>query len=93
MKDTLQFLTTREIPHMKAFTAAPESMGKDRFTIGQISLSKDVVNMYFNDSTGEGDLGQGRNRPWNIGSEWKMEDGLDLRVGVYPTTLVSPLPD
>src|SRR5204862_764667 len=34
--DALQFLMTREITHMKAFTAALESMGKDRFSIGQI---------------------------------------------------------
>ena len=29
-KDALQFLMTREITHMKAFTAALESLGKDR---------------------------------------------------------------
>ena len=32
----LQFLMTREITHMKAFTAALESMGIDRFSIGAI---------------------------------------------------------
>jgi Mn-containing catalase len=32
-KDALQFLMTREITHMKAFTAALESLGKDRFSI------------------------------------------------------------
>ena len=35
-KDALQFLMTREITHMKAFTAALESMGKARFSIGNI---------------------------------------------------------
>ena len=35
-KDALQFLMTREITHMKAFTAALESMGKPRFSIGRI---------------------------------------------------------
>jgi Mn-containing catalase len=35
-KDALQFLMTREITHMKAFTAALESMNKPRFSIGQI---------------------------------------------------------
>ena len=35
-KDALQFLMTREITHMKAFTAALESMGKPRFSIGAI---------------------------------------------------------
>jgi Mn-containing catalase len=34
--DALQFLMTREITHMKAFTAALESLGKDRFSIGSI---------------------------------------------------------
>src|SRR3569833_3159410 len=31
--DALQFLMTREITHMKAFQAALDSMGKDRFTV------------------------------------------------------------
>ena len=35
-KDALQFLMTREITHMKAFTAAVESLGKDQFSIGKI---------------------------------------------------------
>src|ERR1700720_3320529 len=35
-KDALQFLMTREIAHMKAFTAALESMGKNPFSVGQI---------------------------------------------------------
>src|SRR5581483_1548570 len=34
--DTLQFLMTREITHMKAFTAALVSMGKPQFSIGRI---------------------------------------------------------
>src|SRR4051795_9403474 len=34
--DALQFLMTREITHMKAFTAALESLGKPRFAIGKI---------------------------------------------------------
>jgi hypothetical protein len=33
-KDALQFLMTRAITHMKAFTAALESMGKPTFSIG-----------------------------------------------------------
>ena len=35
-KDALQFLMTREITHMKAFTAALESLSKPRFSIGTI---------------------------------------------------------
>ena len=73
-KDALQFLMTREITHMKAFTAALESLGKDRFTIGLIPPSKDVVNKYFNDSTGEGELGKDSTGPWNTGGDWQIED-------------------
>jgi Mn-containing catalase len=36
-KDALQFLMTREITHMKAFTDALESMGKPAFSIGRIA--------------------------------------------------------
>src|SRR6202034_150990 len=45
----LQFLMTREIPHMKAFTAALESLGKDRFSIGSLPPSPDLVRQYFDD--------------------------------------------
>ena len=55
--DALKFLMTREITHMKAFTAALESLGKDRFTIGQIPPDPEWVNKYMDDSTGEGDDG------------------------------------
>ncbi len=70
-KDALQFLMTREITHMKVFTAALESLGKDRFSIGQLPPSKDVVNKYFNDSTGEGELGKDSRGPWNQGGDWE----------------------
>jgi Mn-containing catalase len=53
----LQFLMTREITHMKAFTAALESMGKNRFSIGSIPPTPQLVNQYFDDSTGTGDRG------------------------------------
>lgn len=73
-KDALQFLMTREITHMKAFTAALESLGKDRFTIGVLPPSPDVVDTYFNDSTGEGELGADARGPWNQGGNWKIAD-------------------
>src|SRR5215831_232308 len=50
--DALQFLMTREITHMKAFMAALESMGKDPLEIGKIEPTPDLVNKYFNDSSG-----------------------------------------
>ena len=53
-KDALQFLMTREITHMQAFAAALESMGKPPFSIGRIAPTPQLVDQYFNDSTGEG---------------------------------------
>jgi Mn-containing catalase len=71
--DALQFLMTREITHMKAFSAALESMGKPPFSIGRIPPSPDLVNQYFDDSTGVGDRGETDERgPWNEGGEWEV---------------------
>jgi Mn-containing catalase len=71
--DALQFLMTREITHMKAFTAALESMGKPAFSIGKIPPTPDLVNQYFNDSTGVGDRGEPDVRgPWNQGGDWEI---------------------
>ena len=65
-RDALQFLMTREITHMKAFTAALESMGKPRFSIGKIPPTPGLVDQFFNDSTGQGDDGEIDARgPWN----------------------------
>jgi Mn-containing catalase len=73
--DALQFLMTREITHMKAFTAALESMGKDRFSIGAIAPTEELVDQYFNDSTGVGDRGEPDARgPWNEGGDWIFVD-------------------
>ena len=72
-KDALQFLMTREITHMKAFAAALDSLGKPRFSIGKIAPSKPLVDQYFNDSTGEGDMGEIDTKgPWNEGETWQV---------------------
>jgi Mn-containing catalase len=71
-RDALQFLMTREITHMKAFTAALESLGKPRFVIGRIPPTPGLVDQFFNDSTGEGEDGEIDARgPWNEGGEWE----------------------
>src|SRR5215210_678082 len=71
--DTLQFLMTREITHMKAFTAALESLGKPAFSIGRIPPTPRLVDQYFNDSTGIGDRGEPDVRgPWNEGDSWEL---------------------
>lgn len=70
-RDALQFLMTREITHMKAFTAALQSMEKPPFSIGRIAPTAGLVNQYFNESTGEGDQGEIDARgPWNEGGDW-----------------------
>ncbi|MBA3914428.1 MAG: manganese catalase family protein [Acidobacteriales bacterium] len=68
-KETLQFLMTREITHMRAFTAALESMEKPPFSVGIIAPTPGLVDQYFNGSTGEGDEGETDFvGPWNNGN-------------------------
>lgn len=67
-RETLQFLMTREITHMRAFSAALESMEKPAFSIGSIAPTPGLVDEYFNASTGEGDLGKDYAGPWNEGN-------------------------
>jgi Mn-containing catalase len=63
--DTLQFLMTREITHMKAFQAALESMEKPPFSIGMLKPTPGIVDEYFNGSTGDGSEGDTDMRgPW-----------------------------
>jgi Mn-containing catalase len=64
---------TREITHMKAFTAALESLGKDRFSIGAIPPTPQLVDQYFDDSTGMGDRGEPRTRALERG--WRLANG------------------
>jgi Mn-containing catalase len=72
-KDALQFLMTREITHMKAFTAALESMNKPRFMIGRIPPTPGLVDQFFNTSTGEGEDGEVDARgPWNEGDDLQL---------------------
>jgi len=74
-KDALQFLMTREITHMKAFTAALESLNKPRFSIGKIPPTPGLVDQFFNDSTGVGEDGEIDARgPWNQGDDWQFVD-------------------
>ena len=72
-KDALQFLMTREITHMKAFTAALESLNKPRFMIGRIPPTPGLVDQFFNTSTGAGEDGEVDARgPWNQGDELEL---------------------
>jgi Mn-containing catalase len=72
-KDALQFLMTREITHMKAFTAALESMNRPRFMIGKIPPTPGLVDQFFNTSTGQGEDGEVDARgPWNEGEDLQI---------------------
>ena len=87
-KDALQFLMTREITHMKAFTAALESLGKNPFSIGKIAPTPGLVDEYFNDSTGTGDEGETDARgPWNQGGAWRIVEQPALEKGVETGTV------
>ena len=79
-KDALQFLMTREITHMKAFTAALESLGKPQFSIGKIPPTPGLVDQFFNDSSGAGDDGEIDARgSWNQGGQWQFVDAPALQ--------------
>jgi Mn-containing catalase len=76
----LQFLMTREITHMKAFTLALESLGKDPLSIGRIPPTPELVRQYFDDSTGVGDKGESNARgPWNQGGDWQLVEAPAFR--------------
>jgi Mn-containing catalase len=84
--DALQFLMSREITHMKAFTAALESMGKPRFSIGTLPPTARLVDQYFNDSTGIGDRGEPDARgPWNEGADWEFVNAPAFQQFESPT--------
>jgi Mn-containing catalase len=71
--DTLQFLMTREITHLKAFSAALESLEKSPFSIGMLKPTPGIVDEYFNGSTGSGDEGD-----QDVQGPWTSSNGLHL---------------
>ena len=85
--DALQFLMTREVTHMKAFSAALESLEKSPFSIGRIAVTPQLVDEYFNGSTGDGDEGDtDMHGPWQNAFglhpvESQMNGGPGLSVG------------
>jgi Mn-containing catalase len=85
--DALQFLMTREITHMKAFSAALEGLEKKPFAIGMLQPTPGIVDEYFNGSTGDGSEGDTDMRgPWTSSFglhvvESQMAGGKGLSVG------------
>lgn len=85
--EALQFLMTREITHMKAFTFALESLQKPIFSIGKIPPTPGMVDQYFNDSTGTGDRGEPDVRgPWNQGGSWEYVEAPAFKQFTSPAT-------
>jgi len=84
--DTLQFLMTREITHMKAFQAALDSLEKSPFAVGLLQPTPGIVDEYFNGSTGDGNEGDTDMRgPWTasfglhaVESEMMGGEGLSV---------------
>jgi Mn-containing catalase len=80
-KDALQFLMTREIAHMRAFSLALETLGKPPLVIGSIAPTAGLVDQFFNDSTGEGDHGEIDTRgSWNQGEPWEFVESPALQA-------------
>jgi Mn-containing catalase len=71
--EALQFLMTREITHMKAFSAALESMEKNPFSVGMLRPTPGIVDEYFNGSTGDGNEGD-----TDMRGPWMTSHGLHL---------------
>ena len=87
-RQALQFLMTREITHMRAFSAAIESMGKPAFSIGIFQPTPGLVDEYVNASTGEGEEGRDMEGAWNSGNglhivRAKADGGSGLNVKPY----------
>ncbi len=83
-KDALQFLMTREITHMKAFMLGLDSLGKHPLSVGNIPPTPGLVDQYFNDSTGQGEMGEDVRGPWNEGNGWQYVEApaFDGQSGV-----------
>jgi len=88
-KEALQFLMTREITHLKAFSRALDNVSSDLFTIGRIPPTPKIVDQYFNDSTGKGDNGEkDMSGPWNTAAEITTVDAPALAE--YQVTSATP---
>lgn len=72
-RDTLQFLMSREITHMKSFMLALDSLGFDPLTIGEIPPTAGLVDQFLHDST-SGEAAVASKVPSYIESGFKVID-------------------
>lgn len=77
VKDALRFLMTREIAHQKSFEKALYAI-EPNFPVGKLPGDSRYSDVYFDMSTGEGDV----RGPWNSGEEWKFVSDMNKNVPV-----------
>src|SRR3954469_24052571 len=70
VRESLGFLMTREVAHQKSFEKALYSI-EPNFPPGKLPADPRFASVYFNLSTGEGDM----RGPWNEGELWDYVDG------------------
>jgi len=70
VKEALGFLMTREVAHQKSFEKALYAI-QPNFPPGKLPADERFASVYFNLSTGEGDM----RGPWNEGELWDYVDG------------------
>jgi Mn-containing catalase len=95
--DTLQFLMAGDHPY-EGLYRSPGEYGKPAFSIGRIPPTPRLVDQYFNDSTGVGDLGETDGiGPWNEDGDWEMvaapafQKFESARAGTRESGIDSPL--
>jgi hypothetical protein len=59
-------------PARKDLLLALNTLVTDPLAVGNIPPSEEFVNVYFNDSTGEGPDGGDETGPWNSGNGWQV---------------------
>jgi Mn-containing catalase len=92
-RQALQFLMTREITHMRAFTAALDSMDKPQFAVGIIAPTPTLVDQFFNASTGDGQQDETDYvGPWNHGSGLTLVESEQTGGGGLDITPYDPQP-
>ena len=72
VKEALGFLMTREIAHQKSFEKALYSI-EPNFPPGKLQGDPQFTSVYFNMSTGDGDM----SGSWNNGENWTVVDAAD----------------
>jgi len=90
-RDTLRFLMTREITHMKSFMLALDNLGLDPLAVGQIPPTAGLVDQFLHDST-SGDAAVGSKVPAYIDGGFNIIDDPALMEVDGPGTTQAMTP-